>query len=65
MTYTAFRDTVRSTLQSHPNGLTWQELRQTSQLPYQRACPEWTKRLERDIGLNRSAKRGNALIWKL
>lgn len=41
------------------------ELRGAAKLPYKRPCPEWTKQLEDDIGLNRKEKRGHALIWKV
>ncbi|MEM7696837.1 MAG: hypothetical protein AAF236_00345 [Verrucomicrobiota bacterium] len=65
MTYPEFRETIQSTLVQHASGLTWSELRDQGSLPYQRACPEWTRRLESDIGLDRTEKRGNSLVWKI
>ena len=65
MTYATFRDRVQDTLRQHPSGLTWVELRGNAKLPYERPCPEWTKRLEKDIGLVRAEKRGNALVWRV
>jgi len=65
MTYGEYRDTIRSALEAQPKGLTWVELRELRGLPYVRPCPEWTRRLERDIGLERKKRRGNALVWKL
>lgn len=65
MTYATFRDKVQHALNQHPSGLTWIELRGTAKLPYERACPEWTKQLENDINLIRLDKRGSALVWKV
>ena len=65
MEYTEFRDTVYIGLKQHPSGLTWQELKTSLDLPYQRPCPEWVKRLEVDLDLKRNEKKGNALIWRL
>jgi len=65
MRYSAFRTGIAAELGAKPDGMTWSELRETLHLPYLRPCPEWVKMLERDIGLTRNEKRGNALIWKL
>ncbi len=65
MRYEEFRDAVRDHLMLNPEGATWQELRDALDLPYERPCPEWVKRLENDIGLDRIEKRGRALLWKL
>jgi len=65
MTYTEFRDAIRDHLRSHPEGATWAELRDRLALPYQRPCPTWTANLEEELGLDRSERRGRALVWKL
>ncbi len=65
MTYQTFRDTVRSALTEHPGGLTWAQLRDHYGLPYDRACPTWTRQLEEEIGLRREKGEGRALVWRL
>lgn len=65
MTYTEFKERVRTTLGRHPQGLIWSELREKAKLPSERACPEWTKQLEAEIGLSRREKKGRSLIWRL
>jgi hypothetical protein len=65
MTYLEFKSTVQRHLIQHPNGATWQELRDTLKLPYQRPCPEWTCRLETEIGLVRRRGSGRSLCWTL
>lgn len=65
MTYVEYRDCIRQALARHPEGLTWRELKASLKLPYRQPCPAWTKQLERDISLDRSVRRGNALIWRL
>ena len=65
MTYKAFKDTIRSALAEHRDGLTWAQLRDQYQLPYERACPTWTRQLEEEIGLKREKGHGRALVWRL
>ena len=67
MKYTEFRETIRSELLSSREGLTWKEIQERTQLPQARACPEWTKWLEEEIGLERVKRqgRGNSLVWTL
>lgn len=65
MTYLDFRDAIRKTLGRHRAGLTWPELRRTARLPYDRPCPEWTARLESEIGLRRNKGEGRSLVWSL
>jgi hypothetical protein len=67
MRYIDFRDSIRAELRRHATGLTWAQLRQRLDLPYDRPCPAWTQQLEREIGLTRM-KGGNgsrALVWKM
>lgn len=65
MRYTEFRDAIAGELRRHPDGKTWKELQSSLDLPYDRPCPNWTARLETEIGLVRNTRRGRALIWKL
>jgi hypothetical protein len=63
MTYQQFRDSIQTKLRSRRLGMTWRELRDDLELPYDRPCPEWTRRLESDIGLVRKKGTGNAFVW--
>jgi hypothetical protein len=65
MRYTEFRDSIRDELMRNPAGNTWAALQKQLELPYTRPCPEWTKRLEKEIGLTRTKCGGRAMIWKL
>lgn len=63
MTYRKFKDLIHARLQTCGNGMTWRELKDDLGLPYDRPCPEWTRRLESEIGLIRKKGVGNALVW--
>jgi hypothetical protein len=65
MRYIEFRDSIRRTLQSRRAGLTWAQLKTRLKLPYDRPCPQWTRQLEREIGLSRTRGDGRALVWTL
>jgi hypothetical protein len=65
MRYTDFRILIHDELLCNPAGRTWAELRDGLALPYDRPCPEWTRCLEREIGLLRAKGEGRALIWGL
>ena len=65
MQYTDFRDRIHQRLKRAPMGLTWTELREDIGLPYVRACPTWTRRLEHEIGLTRTKGSGRALVWRV
>ncbi len=64
MTYDAFRDLIEGGLRNS-RGSTWAQLREELALPYERPCPEWTRRLEEEIGLVRRKGAGRALVWCL
>jgi len=64
MTYHQFRDSIQAKLRERELGMTWRELKDDLRLPYDRPCPEWTRRLESDIGLIREKGTGNALVWR-
>lgn len=65
MKYTEFRDQIKQALQRRPEGLTWKELRDRLGLPYERACPAWTRQLEAEINLTREKGSGRALVWRV
>lgn len=67
MRYVEFRDAIHSDLRKHPEGFTWEELRERNRLPYDRPCGNWTRRLETEIELKRVKRsgKGNALVWML
>ncbi|TDU81582.1 hypothetical protein EI77_00892 [Prosthecobacter fusiformis] len=65
MTYAEFRTHIQRHLEKQSRGATWQELRDTLKLPYERPCPEWTRRLEEEIGLVRRKGHGRSLHWTL
>lgn len=65
MRYVEFRDSIQTALREYPNGMTWRELRDNLDLPYDSPCQEWVYRLEEEIGLTRTKGTGRALIWRL
>ena len=64
MRYIEFRDAIDHALADRPDGMTWKELRDSLELPYRRPCPDWVACLEKEIGLIRRQKKGNAYLWK-
>lgn len=65
MTYVEYKTTLQQYLEKHSRGATWQELQSALKLPYARPCPEWTRRLEKEIGLVRRKGSGRSLVWTL
>jgi hypothetical protein len=65
MSYVEFKLAIQDRLQRTREGATWVELRDALALPYDRPCPEWTRRLEEEIGLVRRKGSGRALVWEL
>jgi hypothetical protein len=68
MRYDHFRDVIRNELRRSRAGLTWAQLRDRLKLPYDRPCPAWTARLEKEIGLTRGRDTkagGRSFLWKL
>jgi hypothetical protein len=61
MRYVEFKDAIHRALRSEPEGLTWIQLQQRLELPYDRPCQTWTRRLEREIGLSRSERSGTGV----
>jgi len=65
MKYLQYRNAIQGRLRKSGAGMTWLELKESLRLPYDRPCPEWTRRLEKEIGLDRREKRGRSLVWKI
>jgi hypothetical protein len=65
MTYVAFKSAITGELKRHRAGRTWKELQSRLKLPYARPCPEWTRKLENEIGLVREKGGGRALVWRM
>ncbi len=65
MRYVEFKAAIERHLRENRGGATWVDLRDTLALPYDRPCPEWTARLEKEIGLVRRKSSGRALVWQL
>jgi hypothetical protein len=65
MRYIEFKTTIQRHLRKHRHGATWTELRDALALPYERPCPEWTRRLETEIGLVRRKGSSRSLVWSL
>jgi hypothetical protein len=65
MRYVDFRDAIEKELRRHRRGLTWRELKERLDLPYDSPCQTWIKQLESDIGLTRVKGEGRALVWRV
>ena len=65
MTYLEFKAAIQQHLKRKREGATWVELCDQLGLPYERACPEWTRRLEEEIGMVRRKGAGRALVWEV
>jgi len=65
MTYVEFNRLIHSQLQKRSQGMTWKELKESLDLPYDRPCPEWVSRLEKEIGLVRAKGAGKAFVWRV
>lgn len=65
MRYVDFRTVIRDELLQNPAGLTWKELKERLDLPYDRPCPTWVKRLEQEAGVSRARGSGRAYVWQI
>ncbi|HSH95187.1 MAG TPA: hypothetical protein VK968_13630 [Roseimicrobium sp.] len=65
MRYEQFRNSIRDELRRVPAGLTWSQLKERLDLPYDRPCPTWVKCLEEEIGLTRAKGSGAAYVWRV
>jgi hypothetical protein len=65
MRFVEFQSLICEELLQHPKGFTWAELGERLDLPYDRPCSTWVKRLEEESGLTRARGSGRAYLWKL
>lgn len=65
MRYVDFREVTLKALRRKRTGMTWAELREQLDLPYERPCPEWVRRMESESGLERVKGPGRSLVWKV
>lgn len=65
MSYEEFRDTIREELKAANDGLTWTELRTASGLPQMFPNNQWVRRLEADIGLQRTREKQGIIRWRM
>ena len=65
MRYVDFSNVIRNELLKNSPGLTWGQLKERLNLPYDRPCSEWVNRMEEELGLTRVRGTGRALVWKL
>ena len=65
MRYVDFRDQIRQELQKNPEGLTYAELKERLNLPYDRPCQSWVRRMEQEVGVSRARGAGPAYVWKI
>ena len=66
MKYIEVKALIKKELTHSKDGYSWNELNSRLNLPYKTLCPEWTKQLEEDIGLQRKKVQGQrSYIWCL
>jgi hypothetical protein len=65
MRYLEFRNAIEEELLQNHAGLTWAELKERLNLPYNQPCPEWVRRMEEDAGLSRARGAGRAYVWRI
>ena len=65
MTYEAFRDTIKATLQDAGRPLTWTEIRTEVKLPQMFPNNQWVRRMEHDISLTRPRDKNGIIHWTL
>jgi len=65
MTYLLFKNLIQTDLRKRATGKTWKELKSDLALPCDRPCPEWTRKLEKEIGLKRQKGEGRELVWRI
>ena len=63
--YAEFCDAIEVELRRNPTGLTWAELKQRLNLPYDRPCPTRVRQMGRDVGLSRAKGTGRGYLWKV
>ena len=65
MTYDDFQTKIVETLREAHRPLTWTEIRTAAGLPQLFPNNQWVRRLEKDIGLQRTRDRGGIIHWQI
>jgi hypothetical protein len=65
MRFVEFRDVICQILRRNPSGLTWAQLKERLDLPYDRPCDSWIRRLEDQYGLKRAKGATPAYVWSV
>ena len=65
MSYEEFRDRIADALRNAHNGLTWTEVRTMTSLPQMFPNNRWVRRLESDVGLERTREKQGIIRWRL
>lgn len=65
LSYEAFRDHIKRTLEATDGPLTWTEIRTAARLPQAFPNNKWVHRLEQDIALVRAKDAHGIILWKL
>lgn len=65
-TFESFARAIVKVLVDSPEGLTWSQIREVSNLPNKRPCPLWVHRMENERGLLRFRdNKSSQIIWKM
>jgi len=65
MTYDDFREKVEKVLRAAKHPLTWTEIRTSGKLPQLFPNNQWVRKMEKDIGLERSRDAHGIIHWKV
>ena len=65
MPYSEFRERISEALEQSEGPLTWTEIRTTTGLPQKFPNNQWVRRLENDIGLQRTRDKQGIIHWAL
>lgn len=63
--YERFEEEIRSLLDENPEGLTWTEIKKSTNFPQKVPNNKWVKKLEEKIGLKRMRVRDRGILWKI
>lgn len=63
--YEKFRDSVRNTLLAVAVPMTWTEIRAKAEFKQKFPNNRWVRRMENDIGLVRTKRKGGGTLWKI
>ena len=63
--YERFEEEIKSLLDENPEGLTWTEIKKSTNFPQKVPNNKWVKKLEEKIGLKRMRVRDRGILWKI